>query len=291
MSDSALATMLQYGSPFLMPGQGELCRSPFGVCDPDFRGQRNAGVGFRFATGFVSGVAVPGAGITFAPFALEIFNYGQGDLLTGQGFTTAVATPTETNLQDEGAPVKLGEKFITTSIGVELMRPFTSTGAQNKLYDEWLSAWRSRLYEILAENLTLSFQFGDDACDYDLGTLAMWPRCVSGKGGDLVGGSAGIGIANMMPFRRPFEMGARDNTDQLTLTITNSWTIVAGADPVVPIPAEVTLVRFPIQVILYGYPICCPVIADTGATADAMIVRAEQDPAYAARLRRILAGG
>ncbi len=277
--------------PLMPPGMPDDWNARgYGLCDPSFRGIKQAGESWRFTTAYLRLTAVAGGAMTYAAATVNAFNYGEDEALTQYGFTTAVGQQSDTDLNSQGAPVKEYEKFYAVGMGCEILRPFTSTGAQDKTYDEWLSAWRSRLYEIIAENTALQFQYGDEACEYVLGTVGMWPRIVGAQGGSTIRGGAGMGPANMVPFKRPVEMGARDNSDQLTINLINGNTITIGADPIVPIPVGVTSVIVPVQISLYGFPVCAPIgMVDARQTPAALLEAVRSNPGFADQLRALLA--
>jgi len=280
--------------PLMPPGiPADFNRFGAGACDPGFRGIKQASEPWRFGKAYIRGVAVAGAagGVTIAanPNGVDLFNYGDSDTLTPYGFATAIAGISDTDLNTQGAPVKENEKYYAVGMGIELGRPFTTDNTQLKTYDAWVDAYRQRFFECITENFGVQFQFGDEACEYLLGTLNMWPGLSGNQGGGTFRSGGGLGVSQMVPFKRPVEMGARDMSDQITISLINNWNLSIPADPFIFVPVGITSVVFPVTVSLYGFPICAPPRAmNANASAAALIEAAESDPVLAARLRKLL---
>jgi hypothetical protein len=280
--------------PANMPAQS--IAKGFGVCDPQFRDIRQAAENWRFATAYLTLVAAAGdLTIAASQTVATLFDYGIDQSLAGQGFAAAtLATSSDTDLNSEGAPVKEDQSFVAVAMSVDVQRCFTSAGTQTKVYPQWLDAYQGRIAQVFMENFALQFAFGDEACKYQVGTFGMYPPA----GGALSSESrmrngAGIGPAQLMPFRRPIAMGARDSSDQLSIVIQNGWGITISGDPIVPVPAEVTAVRVPVLIQLYGLPVCKPCNASCAPSGPmdvrAMLNAMASDPVAARQLAALIA--
>lgn len=272
----------------------QMSQKGYGICDPEFWGIRQAAEPWRYSKIFVRLPVIAGD-ITLPPGATvgSLFTYGTGKPL-GNGFTVD-ATGAETNANDEGALVRENEKFVVTHVMTEVLRPAWATvAAPNVLrYDAWLNAYATRIREVLLYNLFFQARFGDEACQLDLSYPGLWPTVGGALGDSVVRNGAGVGMANVVRLRNPFETGSKNASDQMNIqTKSTNLSVVIGADPVVPIPPEVTSVIVPITFAAIGFPIsatCVPICAarpqDLAMIAQAMAA----DPASLETLVRMIA--
>jgi hypothetical protein len=267
----------------------------YGVCDPEFRDIRQSAEPWRYATGYLTWT-ISGGNLTLAASLTQISLFNQGiDEAIGQGFAAAVVnTASDTDLNSEGAPIKEDQSFWAVGMGIDVQRSFTTDNTQVKVYAPWLDVYQGRIQQVVMENFALTYTFGDEACRYQMGTVGMYaPHAGSLNTEQRNRNGAGIGPGQIMPFRAPIAMGARDASDQLTVVLSNGWGLTVSADDIVPVPDAITQVRTPIQVMIYGFPVCkpCGPVCAPGQDPASLLRSMLADPGSRAQLRALLGPG
>lgn len=253
---------------FAPRGQIQLSDKGYGVCDSYFWGIRQSAEPWRYAKIFLP-LAVTGGAIIL-PTATSyqgLFQYGTTQEYAqspAAGFTAGtVASLVETDANNDGATVKINERFYVTQLGTNVERGFAlKDGALTTALDEtWYSAYDARVREIVGENISITLNFGDEGCVLQAGTLAMWPAHAAMRNNAIVGQNSNIGPGNLVPLRRWIETGARDSEDQVNITLTTGMlNRNITADPVIPIPSGITTILVPVMFWLYGFPVCAPCV-------------------------------
>lgn len=277
--------------PYAFPGlRGlELLVAPGGACDPS-QGQLRARLSpFRHGLGaFVGTVAAVGGDIVIPAGSVVLFANGNASATTGLGAGTL--TDADTNSENDGGVAKGSSNFIMEGIGVAPVEPwFAAAGAVPGAainLPQWLrdldADYSSAAMRAVFDAASMEITNGDDACDYDLGPLALWGQ-MSGVG-RVRNGIGGIPGA-LWFMATPQVSGSSKSSEELTVTVRLQRAITLPSSPLAP--TQIGQVVIPFRVVLVGYPQC-----PTGAMENALARKVmEQDAKLADLTRRLEASG
>jgi hypothetical protein len=282
MADTKMQTLsLLENPPFVLNFPGQLAESPekgYGIADSywDSRRSRQGAEPWRYFT-YLWRFAVTTAGFVMAAdTSIDGFDAGVGDDYPSSQ-TNGALSLIETDLNKEGAFVKNSDQFSIKSLGISFDDP-CEFDADSKTYGAWLDYYAPRLQAAVMANSALTYKYGDDECVGDLGLARFWPQHAAMKGGAARTNGEPIGIAVLMPLRRPLITGGKDSDSKITITAKTSREYTVEADGVYPIPGTVTSVVLPMVVIAYGNAGRAFRCAPACMTADGRILAVPLDP-------------